>query len=710
MNSLNIEKLEFLESIFNDISKGNDFDLIFDSIYKNLIKFIPYNRIGVGVLSFNEKEIFALANISDSETYLGTGYSIQIEKTSLNKIITTQTPRIINDLEEYYHKNPQSESTKLILQEGIKSSLTIPLILDSKVKGLIFFSSKKKNIYHSDHISFLTKISLPMSVLIERTRLISNLREQNKELGESNEFKAQFLSQLKKEVELRTKNLKERNEKYEIMLRLSKSSSDSHKLNTLIQDFYEKLHLYLKLDSISLVRKSYRKNKIKLISVIENQLRTERFDIFDSIYGSSKILNKLNNTDILNFDEIHENLEEKKFLIKNKLNYSVLIPIKFEGNLLGVLILSKKKHLVFTQKELSFIKELIEIFRLNIFNKIKINQIQHDKDKLKQKTNYLSEEIKVNFGEIIGNSKKLKKVLLEIEKVAPTNSTVFIRGETGVGKELIARAIHNNSKRKNNIFVKVNCAALNNSLITSEFFGHEKGSFTGAFERKIGKFELANGGTIFLDEIGEIPIEIQVKLLRVLQERELERVGGNKTIRIDVRVIAATNKNIEEEINNNKFRADLFYRLNVFPLYTPSLKERKDDIIPLTKYFMQKYNKIMNKNIYKITQRTEDFLLYYNFPGNIRELENMIERGIILAENNTLDLEPLNYNLKQIERPQIIHENNDKFLSLDELIREHLKKAMEKTKWKIYGDNGAAKLLGMKPTTLQSKLKKFGIK
>ena len=710
MNNLNIEKLEFLESIFSDISKGNDFDLVFDSIYKNLIKFIPYNRIGVGILSFNEKEIFALANISDSETYLGAGYSIQIEKTSLNKIIKSQKPRIINDLDDYYSKNPQSESTQLILKEGIKSSLTLPLILDSKVKGLIFFSSKEKNIYQENHIDFLTKISLPMAVLIERTRLISNLREQNKELGESNEFKAQFLAQLKKEVELRTKNLKEKNEKYEIMLKLSKSSSDSHKLNTLIHDFYEKLHSYLKLDSISFVRKSYRKNKVKLISVIENSLITERFDIFDSIYGSGKLLNKLDNIDILNFDEINENLEEKKFLIKNKLNYSILIPVKLEDNLLGVLILSRKKHLVFTQKEYSFIDELIEIFRLNIFNKIKINQIQHDKDKLKQKTNYLSEEIKVNFGEIIGESPKLKKVLKEIEKVAPTQSTVFIRGETGVGKELIARAIHNNSKRRNNIFVKVNCAALNDSLITSEFFGHEKGSFTGAFERKIGKFELANGGTIFLDEIGEIPLEVQVKLLRVLQERELERVGGNKTIRIDVRVIAATNKNIEEEINNKKFRADLFYRLNVFPLYIPSLKERKDDIIPLTNYFMQKYNKIMNRNIRKITQRTENFLLNYNFPGNIRELENMIERGVILAENDTLDLEPLNYNLKQIEKPSVIHETSEGFLTLDEIIEAHLKKAMEKTKWKIYGENGAAKLLGMKPTTLQSKLKKFGIK
>lgn len=710
MNNLSIEKLEFLENIFNDISKGNDFDLVFDSIYKNLIKFIPYNRIGVGVLSYNEKEIFAIANMSDSETYLGAGYSILLEKTSLNKIINSQKPRIINDLDAYYKKRPQSESTELILKEGIKSSLTIPLILDSEVKALIFFSSKEKNIYNDNHIEFLQKISLPIAVLIERTRIISKLKEQNKELGESNEFKAQFLSQLKKEVELRTKNLKEKNEKYEIMLKLSKSSSDSHKLNALIQDFYEKLHSYLKLDSISFIRKSYRKHKIKLVSVIDNELKIERYDIFESIYGSNKLINKLKNIDIINFDEIQENTEEKNFLINNNFNYSILIAIKLQDTLLGILVLSKKKHQVFTQKEYSFIKELIEIFRLNIFNKIKINQIQHDKDELKQKTNYLSEEIKVNFGEIIGASKKFKKVLLEIEKVAPTQSTVFIRGETGVGKELIARAIHNNSKRKNNIFVKVNCAALNDSLITSEFFGHEKGSFTGAFEKKIGKFELANGGTIFLDEIGEIPIEIQVKLLRVLQERELERVGGNKTIRVDVRVIAATNKNIEEEIINNKFRADLFYRLNVFPLYIPSLKERKDDIIPLTKYFMQKYNTVMNRDIDKITQRTEDFLLYYSFPGNIRELENMIERGIILAENNTLDLEPLNYNLKQVQKPQIVHENNDKFLTLDELIKGHLKKAMERTKWKIYGDNGAAKLLGMKPTTLQSKLKRFGIK
>jgi len=710
MNNLSIEKLEFLESIFNDISKGNDFDLIFDSIYKNLIKFIPYNRIGVGVLSFDEKEVFAIANISDSETYLGAGYSIKLTETTLGKIIEDKKPRILNDLDKYILTRPNSETTKLILKEGIKSSLTLPLILDDKARGLIFFSSKEKNIYNNKHIDFLNKIALPVAVLIERTRIISRLREQNKELGESNEFKAQFLSQLKKEVELRTKNLKERNEKYEIMLELSKSFSHSPKLKFLIEDFYNKLHNYLKLDSISFLKLSHRKNKTKIISVIENKIITKRFDLFESIYGSGKILNKFNNSNIINFDDISEITEEKSFLINHKLNYSILIPIKLQENLLGILFLSRKKHQLFTQKELAFITELIEIFRLNIFNKININQIKYDKDKLKQKTTYLSEEIKVNFGEIIGQSKSLKKVLTEIEKVAPTQATVFIRGKTGVGKELIARAIHSNSKRKNNIFVKVNCAALNDSLITSEFFGHEKGSFTGAYERKIGKFELANGGTIFLDEIGEIPMEVQVKLLRVLQERELERVGGNKTIRVDVRVIAATNKDIEEEIANNRFRADLFYRLNVFPLYIPSLKERKDDIIPLAHHFMNKYSKIINRNIYKITQRTEEFLKYYSFPGNIRELENMIERGVILAENNTLDLEPLNYNTAQIQVPENIYENMDKFLTLNEIIEIHLKKAMERTKWKIYGADGAAKLLDMKPTTLQSKLKKFGIK
>jgi formate hydrogenlyase transcriptional activator len=709
MNKLSIEKLEFLENIFNDISKGNDFDLIFDSIYKNLIKFIPYNRIGVGVLSFNEKEIFAIANMSDSETYLGAGYSIDIDKTSLKEIIDSGNPRIINDLDEYIIKRPDSESTMLILKEGIKSSLTLPLIIDKKVTGLIFFSSKEKNIYSTKHIEFLNKISLPIAVLIERARIITKLKERNRQLDESNGFKNQFLNSLKKEVELRTKNLKEKNEKYEIMLELSKSFSKFPKLNSLIKDFYDKLSDYLNLDAISFIRKSYRKNKIKLVTITEEETLIERFDIFDSIYSSNNMLNKLNTTDIINFEDIKQDFFEKSFILKNKLNYSILLPIKLQDELLGILVLSRKKHQVFTQKECSFIKELIEIFRLNIFNKININQINHDKSKLKEKSNYLSEEIKVNFGEIIGESKKLKKVLMEIEKVAPTQSTVFIRGETGVGKELIARAIHNNSRRKDNIFVKVNCAALSDSLITSEFFGHEKGAFTGAFEKKIGKFELANGGTIFLDEIGEIPIDIQVKLLRVLQERELERVGGNKTIRIDVRVIAATNKNIEEEIVKNKFRADLFYRLNVFPLYIPSLKERKDDILPLTKYFMQKYSKIMNRNIEHITTRSEEFLLHYLFPGNIRELENMIERAVILAENNTLDLQPLTTNI-QVNKKEEIYTDNEKFLTLDELIEIHLKKAMEKTKWKIYGDTGAAKLLDMKPTTLQSKLKKFGIK
>jgi len=546
--------------------------------------------------------------------------------------------------------------------------------------------------------------------LIEKSRFISQLKENNKELEEASIIKNEFLSRLKSEVSRQTEYLKTKNIQYEILLKIASLSSIHFKVSEILGKSFYLLKEYFNLESITFIRKSFRKNKLK-VSYIENEnTEVEYFDIFDTTFKSKYRENFLNE-EILDSNTLNKNFDDIEYLKNKKLNYFIYIPIVFKEQFLGAVVLAKKYHIVFNKKEFKFIDELKEVLKISMHHLIQVNKANHDKEKLLVTSSYLASEIKVNFGEIIGESKKLKKVLEQIKKVAPTQSTVLIRGETGSGKELIARAIHNNSLRKNNIFVKVNCAALTDSIITSELFGHEKGAFTGAFEKKIGKFELANGGTLFLDEIGEIPLDFQVKLLRVLQERELERVGGNKTIRVDIRLIVATNKDLEDEINKKQFRADLFYRLNVFPIFIPSLTERKIDIIPLTRHFIQKYNKVMNKSVSKISEKTESFLLKYHFPGNIRELENMIERGVILSENDTLHLESSHYGVVIEERKSHATFQNDKeIISLDEVIEKHLRYVMDKSRWKVYGENGAAKMLGMKPTTLQSKLKKFKIK
>lgn len=329
---------------------------------------------------------------------------------------------------------------------------------------------------------------------------------------------------------------------------------------------------------------------------------------------------------------------------------------------------------------------------------------EQERARLQAENKYLQEEIKLtyNFDEIVSRSTNFRKVLQHIEQVASTDATVLIVGESGTGKELLARAVHNISNRSKKPLVKVNCAALPATLIESELFGHEKGAFTGALERKIGRFELANGGTIFLDEIGELPIDLQSKLLRVLQEGEFERLGNPVTHKVNVRVIAATNRNLEQAIEKKEFREDLYYRLNVFPINCPPLRDRKEDIPLLVRHFCQKYEAKIGKKITHIPPKVMNALTTYDWPGNIRELENIVERALILARGSTLEFG----DWLPVEK-----KSNGKISQqkLNDVERDHIIEVLNKTGWKVSGEKGAAKILGLNPTTLEARMKKLGI-
>jgi len=307
-----------------------------------------------------------------------------------------------------------------------------------------------------------------------------------------------------------------------------------------------------------------------------------------------------------------------------------------------------------------------------------------------------------NFGEIIGSSAAMQAVFKNVEKVAVTDATVLLTGETGTGKELIARAIHNSSNRKDRVMVTVNCGALPAGLIESELFGHEKGAFTGATAAKKGRFELADRGTIFLDEVGELPLETQIKLLRVLQEQEFEHVGGTQTKKVDARVIAATNRNLEEAVKLGAFRADLFYRLNVFPIHIPRLGKRLDDIPLLADYFVKKFSRRIGKRIDKISPEALEALIKYDWPGNVRELANLFERAVILAEGKTLQIEHIGISNQS-------HTNETETSTLESVERNHILSVLEETNWKIQGKLGAAVRLSLNPGTLRSRMKKLGI-
>ena len=334
-------------------------------------------------------------------------------------------------------------------------------------------------------------------------------------------------------------------------------------------------------------------------------------------------------------------LRDDDFL-KYGIHSYVALPLMKHGELIGVVDFLSLKTRSFTETEVQLLQDVSDMVSIAVSNALAYEEINALKEQLQIENRLLQDEIvqRSIYEEIVGSSTSLQKVLVAIDKVARTDSTVLVTGETGTGKELVAHAIHRRSPRSSRALVKVNCAALPAELIASELFGHEKGAFTGALQQRIGRFEAANGGTIFLDEIGELTSEMQISLLRVLQEKEFERVGGNRTIRTDVRVIAATNRNLEREVADGRFRMDLYYRLNVFPVHVPSLRERSDDIPILVDYFAARLASRMGKRIRQIDKRTLDTMQQYSWPGNIRELQNVIERGVILADGEVFRLEP----------------------------------------------------------------------
>lgn len=385
------------------------------------------------------------------------------------------------------------------------------------------------------------------------------------------------------------------------------------------------------------------------------------------------------------------------------------LPLISSGHVLGVLqVMSLKEH-AFTQYDLEFMGQVAGQIAITFKNAMQYEQATETKDRLHAENVILREQIDqaFMFEEIVGSSSALRRVFSSIVKVAPTDSTVLITGETGTGKELIARAIHKRSRRSNRAFVSVNCASIPSSLVASELFGHEKGAFTGAFQQRQGRFELAHGGTIFLDEVGELPTETQITLLRVLQERQFERVGGSRLITTDVRIIAATNRDLMAAIAAGTFRADLFYRLNVFPLQVPSLRNRKKDIPMLVEYFVQRLSNKMGKHIRRIDKKTLDLCEQYDWPGNIRELQNVVERSVILSENDTFSIEE-SYLSPDVQ--SLLEPSGPLRKTLLDQERKIIEAALVASKGKIAGHNGAAAKLGIPPSTLDSKIKQFRIK
>jgi formate hydrogenlyase transcriptional activator len=397
------------------------------------------------------------------------------------------------------------------------------------------------------------------------------------------------------------------------------------------------------------------------------------------------------------------------------------VPLITQGRTFGTLNLASRREDAFPHQDVELLQQVAAQIAIAVENALAFKQIDKLKDKLAGEKLYLEEEIRseFNFEEIVGDSPALKRALAQVELVAPAGTAVLVTGDTGTGKELIARAIHNLSPRRERTFVKINCAAIPSGLLESELFGHERGAFTGALTQKIGRFELADRGTLFLDEVSDLPLELQPKLLRVLQEQEFERLGSNQTQRVDVRIVAATNGDLAKLVAERAFRSDLYYRLNVFPIHIPALRERPEDIPLLVRYFVQKFSRRLNKSVAYVPAEAMEALVGYAWPGNIRELENFIERAVLLSPGKGLrvpisELKPVTIAASAGNDSAPISASPTSSIvsisTLEDAERQHILRALRQTEWRIAGPKGAAAILGMKRTTLQARMRKLGVR
>ncbi|MGA8593349.1 MAG: sigma 54-interacting transcriptional regulator [Bryobacteraceae bacterium] len=404
---------------------------------------------------------------------------------------------------------------------------------------------------------------------------------------------------------------------------------------------------------------------------------------------------------VVNLAELDQSIGTKVWrdlVSKECFGSGCILPLISHNRKLGILVLASRREDAFGREDLEMLSSVAAQISIAVENAVNYRELESLKNRLRAEKQYLDEEVQTACDfELIGNSEAFLRILKQIELVAPTDSTILLQGETGTGKELIAQAIHKLSGRRERTQVKVNCSAIPTGLLESEFFGHEKGAFTGAIARRIGRFELAHQGTLFLDEIGDIPRELQPKLLRVLQEKEFERVGGSKTIRVDVRLVAATNADLAQLVADKEFRADLYYRLNVFPITIPPLRERPHDIIALAERFTQSFARRMKKRVEAISPTSRRALTQYRWPGNIRELQNVIERAVILSQGPVLEV-PLCELTCMASNP-----------TLEGKEREYILGVLNETNWVVSGNSGAARRLGLNRSTLQSKMRKLGI-
>ena len=672
-----VEQYRALLEISESIATHRDLPALFHAIAQRLHRLVTFDFIGLTLPDADRTTVRLHVLESSLPTEVKEGFEFPIEEATQEIVWEQQKALVVTDL-EFETRFPRN--VELLRKEGIRSFCLLPLTTAQRRVGALAFGSVKKGAYYGADLEFLQQVAAQVAVAVDNA-----LNFQDAQV---------YQEQLSRE-----------RDRLRLLLEVNNALVSNLDLRELLKEIAACLRRVIRHDYTALALYDPATNEMRLRALdfpegkglIQEEMTVP---LEGSAGGEVFTTRKPLLVDAANTNRYQTPIA--RLAEAEGLKCFCILPLFTSTRDLGILALGTLAEGSFQQGDVDLLAQVANQIAIAVENALAYREIAELKNKLAEEKLYLEEEIRTehNFQEAIGESAALKRALSQAETVAPTDSTVLILGETGTGKEMIARAIHDLSRRREGTFVKINCAAIPTGLLESELFGHEKGAFTGAIAQKIGRFELAHHGTLFLDEVGDIPLELQPKLLRVLQEREFERLGGTRTIRVDVRVVAATNRNLAPMVEEGLFRRDLYYRLNVFPIMIPPLRERSEDIPLLVRYFVQKYARLMDRRIETVSAEEMDALTRYHWPGNVRELENLIERAVILSPGPELRLP-----VAELEQHSEIPSN----LTLQAAEREHIIRVLRETNWVVGGPRGAAARLAMKRTTLQSKMRKLGI-
>jgi formate hydrogenlyase transcriptional activator len=685
-------RFESLVRISQAIGVHRDPEELFDALAEELHRVVPFNYICMSVQDQRYNSLRDCFIDMENRLLVPVDAKLADDQRIMSWVYEHQQPLVTSADEIEPRFTRSRESLKRL---DIRSICSLPLTTAHQKLGVITFGSKAIDAYSAEEVRFLSLVADQVALAFDDALNFTALQKASEELQSKN-GRLQLLLDVTNQV---VSNLQLR----ELVRAISQDVRRVMQCELASLALPEKDNEHLRLYAVDFPEgKGYLQEE--MVYAIEGAPSGMAFRTMRPVTLQSPFDGWLQYPMV-------------QMAVREGMKSFCALPLISRSHAIGTLNLGRLRDHAFSEEDVSFLSQVASQVALAVENALAYNEIRELKEQLSKEKLYLEDEIRteMNPAQIIGGSAPLRKVLKQVETVAPTDSTVLIYGETGTGKELIARAIHDLSSRRGKAFVKLNCAAIPTGLLESELFGHEKGAFTGAIAQRIGRFEVANGGTIFLDEIGEIPLELQTKLLRVLQEREFERLGSSHTLRTDARLIAATNRDLEAMVSEQKFRSDLFFRLNVFPVQVPPLRKRREDIPLLVRHFAQQFSKRMNKVIEAIPLSAMDALSNYHWPGNIRELQNVIERAVIISTGPTLRVDSADLKSPEIGLPEkeAAAPNSKTGGALHDILaeteRQQILKALTQSNWVVAGPHGAAALLEMKRSTLRLRMQKLRI-